>query len=70
VKKQEFSCAILSKLNLCDIEKVVKKAYHKEDCPGRPPRKPMGIFKTLMVKRLQQIPAKENFADDYGKTIT
>jgi transposase len=54
----ESSCTILSKLKLDDIEKVVKEAYHKEDGPGRPPRKPMGIFKALMVKRLQQIPSE------------
>ena len=58
MEKPEFSCAILSKLNLCDIEKVVKEAYHKEDGPGRPPRKPMGIFKALIMKRLQQIPSE------------
>jgi transposase len=55
--KPEISCAILSKLNLYDIEKVVKEAYHK-DGPGRPPRKPMGIFKALIVKRLHQIPSE------------
>jgi len=58
MEKPEFSCAILSKLNLDDIEKVVKEAYHKEEGPGRPPRKPMGIFKALIVKRLQQIPSE------------
>ena len=58
MEKPEFSCAILSKLNLDDIEKVVKEAYHKEDGPGRPPRKPMGILKALIVKRLQQIPSE------------
>jgi len=56
--KPEFSCTILSKLNLDDIERVVKEAYHKKDEPGRPPRKPMGIFKALIVKRLQQIPSE------------
>jgi transposase len=58
MEKPEFACAILSKLNLDDIEKVVKEAYHREDGPGRPPRKPMGIFKALIVKRLQQIPSE------------
>ena len=58
MEKTEFSCTILSKLNLDDIEKVVKEAYHKEDGPGRPPGKPMGIFKALIVKRLQQIPSE------------
>ena len=53
-----FSCTILSKLNLDDIEKVVKTAYHKENSQGRPPRKPMGIFKALIAKRLQQIPSE------------
>jgi transposase len=56
--KPEFSCDILSKLNSDDIEKVVNEPYHKEDEPGRPPRKPMGIFKSLIVKRLQQIPSE------------
>jgi IS5 family transposase len=58
MEEPEFSCTILSKLNLDDIEKVVKEAYHKEDSPGRPPRKPLGIFKALLVKRLQQIPSE------------
>ena len=58
MEEPEFSCTILSKLNLDDIEKVVKQAYHKENSPGRPPRKPIGIFKALIVKRLQQIPSE------------
>jgi transposase len=58
MEEPELSCAILSKLNLDDIEKVVKEAYHEEDGAGRPPRKPMGIFKSLIVKRLQQIPSE------------
>jgi hypothetical protein len=56
--RPEGSCTILSKLKLDNIEKVVKEGYHKMDDPGRPPRKPMGIFKALMVKRLQQIPSE------------
>jgi len=55
--KPESSCVILSKLRLDDIEKVVNEAYH-EDGLGRPPRKPMGIFKALLAKRLQQIPSE------------
>jgi transposase len=58
MEKPEFSCAILSELNLDDIEKVVNEVYHNEEGPGRPPRKPMGIFKALIVKRLQQIPSE------------
>jgi transposase len=58
MEKSEFSCTILPSLNLHDIERVVEEAYHKEDEPGRPPRKPLGIFKALIVKRLQQIPSE------------
>ena len=58
MEEPDFSCNILSKLNLDDIEKVVKEAYHQDGSPGRPPRRPLGIFKALMVKRLQQIPSE------------
>jgi IS5 family transposase len=56
MEKSERSCLILSRLNLDDIEQVVKEAYHREG-PGRPPREPMGVFKALMMKRLQQVPS-------------
>jgi transposase len=56
MEKSERSCLILSRLNLDDIEQVVKEGYHRKG-PGRPPRKPMGVFKALMVKRLQQVPS-------------
>lgn len=39
-----------------DIEEVVSEAYHQEGA-GRPPRKPIGIFKALIVKRVKQIPS-------------
>ena len=39
-----------------DIEEVVSEAYHQEDA-GRPPRKPIGIFKALIMKRVKQIPS-------------
>ena len=43
-------------LNLDNIEEVVSEAYHQEGA-GRPPRKPIGIFKALIVKRVKQIPS-------------
>ena len=64
--KPESSCAILSKLNLYDVEKVVKETYH-EDGQGRPPRKPMDIFKAMMVKRFQQIPSKRELCQRLWK---
>jgi transposase len=53
----ESSCVILSKLDLDDVEEVVCEAYHRDGSVGRPTRNPMGIFKALMVKRLQQVPS-------------
>ena len=47
---------ILSKLNLDDIEQTISEPYLKKG-PGRPARKPMGIFKALMVKQLRNIPS-------------
>jgi transposase len=41
---------------LDDIEEVVSEAYHQEGA-GRTPRKPIGIFKALVVKRVRQIPS-------------
>ena len=46
---------ILSKLNLTNIEEILREAYHQKGA-GRPPRNPIGIFKALIVKRLRQIP--------------
>lgn len=41
---------------MVDIEEVVQEPYHRTG-PGKPPRKPVGIFKALVVKRLRQIPS-------------
>jgi IS5 family transposase len=57
MEETESSCVILSKLDLDDVEEVVSEAYHRDGSVGRPPRKPIGIFKALMVKRLQQVPS-------------
>jgi IS5 family transposase len=56
MEKNERSCSVLRSLNLDDIEEVVSEAYHQEGA-GRPPRKPIGIFKALVVKRVKQIPS-------------
>jgi transposase len=56
MEKNESSCSILRSLNLDDIEETLSEAYHKEGA-GRPTRKPLGIFKALVVKRVKQIPS-------------
>jgi IS5 family transposase len=56
MEKTECPRVVLSRLDLDDIEEVVGEAYHREGA-GRPPRKPIGIFKALIIKRVQQIPS-------------
>jgi transposase len=48
---------VLSKVKLDDIELIVQGAYHEKGSAGRPPRKPMAIFKALIMKRVQQVPS-------------
>jgi hypothetical protein len=48
--------SILRSLELDDIEETLTEAYHKK-VAGRPPRKPIGIFKALITKRAKQIPS-------------
>jgi transposase len=52
---EKSSCSVLAELDLDDVEEVVCGVYHPIGSVGRPPRKPLGIFKALMVKRLQQV---------------
>ena len=61
MEKPERSCVVLSGLNLDDVEEIVRGAYHRDGSPGRPPREPMGVFKALIVKRLQQVPSDREF---------
>jgi len=56
MEKNKRYCSVLRSLNLDDIEEVVSEAYHKEGA-GRPPRKPIGIFKALIIKRIKHIPS-------------
>jgi hypothetical protein len=56
MEKHEDVASVLSKLDLEDIEETTSKPYHQSG-PGRPPRKPLGIFKALMVKQIRNIPS-------------
>src|SRR5208337_3668156 len=56
MEKIEGSCSILRSLNLDNIEEVVSEAFYHKGV-RRPPRKPIGIFKALIVKRVKQIPS-------------
>jgi len=56
MEKHEDVTTILSKLNLNNIEKTISQPYIKSGA-GRPSRKPLGIFKALIVKQLRCIPS-------------
>jgi len=56
MEKHEDVTSILSRLNIQDIEQTISQPYHQEG-PGRPPRRPLGIFKALIVKQLRNIPS-------------
>jgi IS5 family transposase len=57
MEEHEGSRFILSKLELDDVERIVQGAYHRDGSVGRPPRKPIGVFKALIIKRVQQVPS-------------
>jgi transposase len=54
--ENESSCSILRDLNLVSIEEILSESYHQYGA-GRPPRKPLGIFKALIIKKAKQIPS-------------
>jgi len=56
MEKHEDVTSILSMINLDHIEKTIKQPYHQTGA-GRPLRKPLGIFKALMIKQLRHIPS-------------
>jgi len=56
MEKREDVASILSKLNLQDIKQTISQPYHQEG-PEGPPRRPLGIFKALIVKQLRNIPS-------------
>jgi IS5 family transposase len=57
MEEYEGSRFILSRLELDDVKRIVLGAYHKKGSVGRPPRKPIGVFKALIIKRVQQVPS-------------
>jgi len=56
MEEHEDITSILSKLNLKNIETTISQPYIKSGA-GRPSRKPLGIFKALIVKQLRNIPS-------------
>lgn len=54
MEKDQSSSLILSRLDLGEVEDVVWEPYHRVG-PGRPPRNPGGIFKALVIEKVEQL---------------
>src|SRR4030065_1289007 len=48
---------LLSRVDLSFAEKVLKEPFHAIGSRGRPPRKPLGLFKAHLLRRLRHIPS-------------
>jgi transposase len=57
MKRYETLETLFGKVDLAFAEKVLNESYHVKGSPGRPPRKPLGIFKAHLLRRLRHIPS-------------
>jgi transposase len=57
MKRYETLETLFGKVDLSFAEKVLNEAYHPRDSPGRPPRKPLGVFKAHLLRRLRHVPS-------------
>jgi IS5 family transposase len=57
MKRYETLETLFGKVDLSFAEKVLDEAYHAKDSPGRPPRKPLGVFKAHLLRRMRHVPS-------------
>jgi len=57
MKRYETLETLFRKVDLSFAEKVLKEVFHPEGSAGRPPRKPIGVFKAHLLRRLRHIPS-------------
>ncbi len=57
MKRYETLETLFGKVDLSFAEKVLNEAYHPKGSPGRPPRKPLGVFKAHLLRRLRHVPS-------------
>jgi hypothetical protein len=48
---------LFGKVDLSFAETVLNESYHAKDSVGRPPRKPLGLFKAHLLRRLRHVPS-------------
>ena len=57
MKRYEALETLFGKVNLSFAQKVLNEPFHAIGTRGRPPRKPLGVFKAHLLKRLRHIPS-------------
>ena len=57
MKRYETLETLFRNVDLSFAEKVLKEVFHPKGSPGRPPRKPIGVFKAHLLRRLRYIPS-------------
>jgi transposase, IS5 family len=57
MKRYETLETLFSKVDLSFAQKVLNEPFHAVGSRGRPPRKPLGIFKAHLLRRLRHIPS-------------
>jgi hypothetical protein len=57
MKRYETLETLFGKVDLSFAEKVLSESYHAKDSVGRPPRKPLGVFKAHLLRRLRHVPS-------------
>jgi hypothetical protein len=57
MKRYETLETLFGKVDLSFAETVLSESYHPKDSPGRPPRKPLGVFKAHLLRRLRHVPS-------------
>jgi hypothetical protein len=57
MRRYETLESLFGKVDLSFAETVLSEAYHAKDSVGMPPRKPLGIFKAHLLRRLRHVPS-------------
>lgn len=58
---------LFGKVDLSFAENVLNEYYHLKGSPGKPPRKPVGIFKAHLLRRVWHIPSDRMFVQQLWK---
>jgi transposase len=57
MRRYETLETLFGKVDLSFAEKVLNESYHARDSVGRPPRRPLGVFKAHLLRRLRHVPS-------------